>query len=418
MKFKITSKEPVWLVLEPYTYIHFNNRSEVIIYNELNNAKIISYNIIVIEYLKLLNEEINLRVILINKKDLTDIQLINFLQEALDYFMIDIVPISYSKKKPIQIPDKLNLQGIKRKKRDDIIIKDVLFNLTEIFFLFGVVDLSENEYAVRYTSQIPYYYNKGCDIHFNFFELKNFISSIKESSVFKIHIIGHDFIQDSKYEQSLEYFLRRNYLIEFYINANFLDEKLCNIISKLAIDSKIKFNLIIDIDTNNKKFCSTIINHASLFNYKFMVTNEGDLCKYNALIEYLHFENYDFVPVFTGKNKSFFEKHVYLNYDDLLDISPSILELKKNEFLNSNYFGKIFLTHNKLFSTSINTEKWVKFNILKIIPIIENEFTHNRNWFLIRDKAPCSECVFQWFCPSPSNYELAIGKPNLCHIKP
>lgn len=27
------------------------------------------------------------------------------------------------------------------------------------------------------------------------------------------------------------------------------------------------------------------------------------------------------------------------------------------------------------------------------------------------------DCIYQWLCPSPSNYELVIGQPNLCHIK-
>lgn len=39
-------------------------------------------------------------------------------------------------------------------------------------------------------------------------------------------------------------------------------------------------------------------------------------------------------------------------------------------------------------------------------------------YFLKRVQNPCNACIYQWLCPSPSNYELAIGKPNLCHVKP
>jgi len=46
------------------------------------------------------------------------------------------------------------------------------------------------------------------------------------------------------------------------------------------------------------------------------------------------------------------------------------------------------------------------------------EMLDNTAWRKIRNDYPCCDCIYQWLCPSPSNYELAIGKPNLCHVKP
>jgi len=50
--------------------------------------------------------------------------------------------------------------------------------------------------------------------------------------------------------------------------------------------------------------------------------------------------------------------------------------------------------------------------------IVYREMTEGHSWLRIRDQKPCCDCIYQWLCPSPSNYELAIGKPNLCHVKP
>ena len=50
--------------------------------------------------------------------------------------------------------------------------------------------------------------------------------------------------------------------------------------------------------------------------------------------------------------------------------------------------------------------------------LIYKEMDKGTSWRRIRDMKPCCDCVYQWLCPSPSNYELAIGKPNLCHVKP
>lgn len=51
------------------------------------------------------------------------------------------------------------------------------------------------------------------------------------------------------------------------------------------------------------------------------------------------------------------------------------------------------------------------------IDIVYKEFTKGQSWFNVRKQKPCSDCIYQWLCPSPSNIELAIGKPNLCLMK-
>ena len=35
----------------------------------------------------------------------------------------------------------------------------------------------------------------------------------------------------------------------------------------------------------------------------------------------------------------------------------------------------------------------------------------------VRDFTPCKDCIYQWLCPSPSNYEIVIGRSNLCYVK-
>jgi pseudo-rSAM protein len=49
--------------------------------------------------------------------------------------------------------------------------------------------------------------------------------------------------------------------------------------------------------------------------------------------------------------------------------------------------------------------------------LIYREFTEGKSWLNIRDQKPCTDCIYQWLCPSPSNYEILIGKSNLCHVE-
>ena len=48
--------------------------------------------------------------------------------------------------------------------------------------------------------------------------------------------------------------------------------------------------------------------------------------------------------------------------------------------------------------------------------IVYNEIEKGKSWLRIRNQFPCDNCVYQWICPSPSNYEIAIGRSNLCHV--
>ena len=49
--------------------------------------------------------------------------------------------------------------------------------------------------------------------------------------------------------------------------------------------------------------------------------------------------------------------------------------------------------------------------------IISKEIAEGQSWLRIRNQFPCNACNYQWLCPSPSDYETAIGRPNLCHVK-
>jgi hypothetical protein len=48
--------------------------------------------------------------------------------------------------------------------------------------------------------------------------------------------------------------------------------------------------------------------------------------------------------------------------------------------------------------------------------ILHKEVEEGLSWFRIRNQTPCTDCVYQWFCPLPSNYEIAIRRPNLCRM--
>ena len=52
-----------------------------------------------------------------------------------------------------------------------------------------------------------------------------------------------------------------------------------------------------------------------------------------------------------------------------------------------------------------------------IYDIVCKEIEEGASWFRIRNQEPCNKCVYQWLCPPPSDFEIVIGRPNLCHVK-
>lgn len=116
-------------------------------------------------------------------------------------------------------------------------------------------------------------------------------------------------------------------------------------------------------------------------------------------------------------NYAFFNHHVFLNESDLNEIKLSKAEIFAHQALNTNDFGKLtIMPDGKVYANP-------HFPVLGTIEddireLVYKELVNGTSWRRIRDMKPCCDCVYQWLCPSPSDYELAIGKPNLCHIKP
>ena len=54
----------------------------------------------------------------------------------------------------------------------------------------------------------------------------------------------------------------------------------------------------------------------------------------------------------------------------------------------------------------------------KLKQLLYREFTERGVWLGTRSKVePCKDCVNRDLCPSISDYELVIGRHDLCHMR-
>ena len=95
----------------------------------------------------------------------------------------------------------------------------------------------------------------------------------------------------------------------------------------------------------------------------------------------------------------------------------SIKDLFAKQALNTSDFGKINVMSNGEVYANVKHPALGNIHSHSVYEIINKEIEEGRSWLRIRNQAPCNQCIYQWLCPAPSDYEIEIGRPNLCHIK-
>jgi pseudo-rSAM protein len=151
--------------------------------------------------------------------------------------------------------------------------------------------------------------------------------------------------------------------------------------------------------------------------FVFPVTSEEE---YNRVIIETERQTieYTIIPLFNGSNNVFFEEHIYTTIDDLKEMSISKREIFAHYALNVNFFGKLYILPNGHIYANLNHPALGTIDDNSIYELLYKEMDEGNSWRMIRNQMPCTDCIYQWLCPSPSNYELVLNKFNLCHITP
>jgi pseudo-rSAM protein len=124
----------------------------------------------------------------------------------------------------------------------------------------------------------------------------------------------------------------------------------------------------------------------------------------------------DIVPVYNRNNCSFFEENIYLEKEDIFSEIMSMRKIFCNQKINSNYFGSLTVLPNGDIKANINSNSLGSIYNTSLLDIIYKEMIDNTAWRKVRNSQKCADCLYQFLCPPPSNYEIALGKSYLCHI--
>lgn len=395
------AKNDYWFTIEPYTYVYIKS-SRLLLFNTLDGAIIETEDEEVIELVKKTLSEENLSVSFFEGKRLLKKNTANFIENLRETFMGDIIDTQYSNHKPIQFVTQANVLDIDFEKQKSLFFSD-LSHMNIMPYLDEVtIVINGGLLHSEFTKQTWLYKEtlKTLDFQISLDIVKEIGMSLKGSNVTTVNIIGADVTAHSEINEIVSFFKTLPFKVEYiqYAGVGKYDYA-----TSIILDTKQLAKL--DFHFNNDNVT-----------YLFIVETDGDIEFLQLFVEENGIEHYKVIPYFTNDNLDFFEENVYLNKDDLENEPQKLNDIFAKRFINLNSFGKLFIAVNgdvysNLFAKPLGTFK----NSFKDIMIKELS-SENSAWRNVRKAAPCCDCIYQWLCPSPSNYEQAIGKSNLCHV--
>jgi pseudo-rSAM protein len=403
-----------WLYIAPHVYCRIED-TQVFLYNTQSGVYMENTSKEIIALIQLLHDKKNLGAIYFEGKKLAKEPYQSFLVEFCKKNMGNLADVEQVNEKPIQLMPILNVQRDVEKLQKDR-------------------ERSTGENILQYLLELNIYVNdtceKQCPLCDTYFRqsmcctkygrqshgiskqtLQKILTQIQYAPVGKLNILGGNLLQCAFYEELdtlLQTFEEHVHLWMHYANASNAEK----------LHSGFKYDIPVTFPVHEETFsaCHNRLHNVAA-NYHFFIIGEEEYTQVEQLLKKYTIKEYTITPVYTNDNIGFFEAQVYLTKDDIFLKPLSFREIFAHQKLNTHLFGSLTVLANGDVYANVNSEKLGNVDTDLILDLINKEMSDNTAWRRIRDKAPCVNCSCQYLCPSPSNYETAIGKANLCHVQ-
>ena len=410
-KIKIETKD-YWFSLKSDVYVEFKE-NEILLYNTLNGNHIKTKHAENILLIKQMYEPENLGAVSLSKAQLLNSAVNEFVNSIVAQDMGDLFDMEKTPKKPIRLIPILNLQKdvekiSKRKENEILLAKDTVHYLLELNIWLNDICDNKCQYCNCYYRQIPCCTanNSKCELPAG--SIENIFQQIAHSPAGRVNILGGNVFKYNKLNELINIINPFKEIVHCcihyknYVKHELTDNFKTELIAAFPIDEAYLQNILRQANTEHT-------------NIHFIIENEEQYFKVEEIINELAIDKYEIHPFFTKQNTVFFEQNVYMSEEDILSKPLTMREIFRNQKLNANFFGKLNIMPNGAVFASPNAEASGNIQTDNILDLIYKELIDNTSWRKIRDGEPCRNCLYQFICPSPSNYEFAIGKMNLCN---
>ncbi|GHV34163.1 hypothetical protein FACS1894178_1130 [Bacteroidia bacterium] len=378
-----------WFIISSKVYF-VEKHGNALLYHTENGNFIKVKNGKILALLQKMHERQNLGVIEIDENLIKDVDVYDFINQSISKQICKLVEKKANYPKPVQLMPVLNLQRDVEKLKKE-------------------TDRSVGEDVLKYLSEITLHLlDKDETLDFN--SVKKILKVLKFASNRKIILTGIN-VFDYQYFNDLLTFLRAEKIeASFAFNSTNLNSKKIKELSDFKKEISVNFPLDIDILTKIMPFSDEKTT------FGFTITSEENYRATEKLIEQLKIKNYNISAYYTGENEVFFKENIYPNESDILNGKLSQRVIFAHQKLNTNFFGALYIFPNGDVKANPNTAVLGNLDDFSILQLAEKELLTNTAWRKIRDEKPCCDCLYQYLCPSPSNYEFEIGKANLCNV--
>ena len=406
-----------WFYIEPYVHTAMIEPDQILMYNPLNYKHLVFKDKKVFSLVKETLSNKNFGVKKIDQKDLVNLQY--FMHSTRENFMTDLISIEHPNKRPVRFitePVILSENGSLSKEK---LGKNVLHNLTHLTVYLNSICKSACELCNEFFKQTLCCHFSQEDFQVDIEFIRKILIEAKESSLLRINITGGNIL---KYPSLLNLISELN-LYEVEKNYIFNIKHLKNdslLLKKILIDAKNNVEILItspeDINQAKNINIGALQDHIV---WNLFIQSDYDVNVIDKYIQDNFITNCKLTPIYNGKNLSFFEQNIYTNIEDIINEKVSELEFKRNQLLNNFFFGHLIVSASGHVYSNISDRSLGQFPKKSLNQLIYEELLHGNNWLMVRRKLhPCSECLYNCLCQPISTYESAIGKPNLCHVKP
>ena len=401
--------EKQWLSIKPGTFIWTNNKTGLIYDSENLTSLRFDLNERILEICNELLCPSNLNSTIITSHDFSDLSTLNWINTVVDIYNIAALS-SGDDKKPVSLKPILKLQNdvdFYKYEHSNGNGGSIMKNIHELNF-YTNSSITGNDF---YYKQLPLPLENSPNLEKD--KILQFARYCQNPFLLNANLIGNLFTYPD-YKDLVNNIagLVKNVTIKITYNDLMSHKKE---LQENSWPKNISFYVLTDTVPN---VLLELQESIVPIHPVFLIFSEENYDRVENLInDHPEYCDTQIVPVYNGENIDFFKDYIYTSQEDLDDIKLTKREIFTHQALNINDFGKLNILPDGLVYANLNFKPLGNIDDSPY-SIVYKEMTECKSWLRIRDQAPCSNCIYQWLCPSPGNYELAIGKPNLCHIKP
>lgn len=403
-----------WFFLESHIYVNFKDK-EMLLYDTHSGNKLLVTSSEAIQIIRKIYEDKNLGSIKLTENDVVQTAIHKFMNDVIALGMGQLIDAIQQPLKPVVLLPilSLNLDVEKLKEKGDadlLLERNISKYLLDVNIVLNSSCRQSCVYCDSYYKQFFCCSKKGEYSSLTRNSITDLLCQISYYPVHTINITGGNIYE---YE-ALDLFQTSNEsetkVFNFYIHY-------LNYQENPYVDAQ-KIHIIVNppVDMERFKTVHSLVRDKDV-KYHLIIENIEQYNELEMLVSEMELKYVEIHPFYNGENGLFFEENVYLTEEDILMRPISMREIFRNQKLNANSFGSLYILPNGDIKANLNEDTIGHLDKDRIIDVINIEMMQNTAWRKVRSSEPCKDCVYQFLCPPLSNYERAINKQNLCHVQ-